>query len=128
MSARILIVDDNALNLELAADVLEMEGFEVRTAASGAEGIALAEQWRPDLVLMDLRMPEMSGLDALQVLREREATRDIPVAVLTASAMKGDEERLLNSGFTAYLSKPIDPATFGARVAELLETTRQGEA
>ena len=124
MSARVLIVDDNELNLELAADVLEMEGFDVRTATSGAEGIRMAEAWHPDLILMDLRMPEMSGLDALQVLRERESTRDIPVAVLTASAMKGDQERLLNSGFSAYLSKPIDPATFGGEVQSLLDRTR----
>lgn len=124
MSARILIVDDNELNLELAADVLELEGFEVRTAGSGREGIEIAETWKPDLILMDLRMPEMSGLDALQVLREKETTKDIPVAVLTASAMKGDKERLLNSGFTAYLSKPIDPASFGEQVAEVIETAQ----
>lgn len=120
MSAKILVVDDNELNLELAADVLELEGFEVRTAGSGPEGIRIAGEWKPDLILMDLRMPEMSGLDALQLLRAGEETREIPVAVLTASAMKGDEERLLNSGFTAYLSKPIDPATFGQEVASLL--------
>lgn len=124
MSARILIVDDNELNLELASDVLEMEGFEVQTAMSGTKGIRLAEQWCPDLILMDLRMPEMSGLDVLQVLREREGTRDIPVVVLTASAMKGDKERLLNSGFSAYLSKPIDPASFGQEVQSLLDHCR----
>ncbi len=128
MSGKVLIVDDNELNLELAADVLEMEGFDVRTATSGAEGIRMAEAWHPDLILMDLRMPEMSGLDALQVLRERESTRDIPVAVLTASAMKGDEERLLNSGFSAYLSKPIDPATFGGEVQSLLDRARSNSA
>ena len=88
----------------------------------------MAEAWHPDLILMDLRMPEMSGLDALQVLRERESTRDIPVAVLTASAMKGDEERLLNSGFSAYLSKPIDPATFGGEVQSLLDRARSNSA
>ena len=124
MNAKILIVDDNILNLELAADVLELDGFDVRTAASGAEGIRLAEAWRPDLILMDLRMPEMSGLDALELLRRREATCDIPIAVLTTSAMKGDEERLLASGFSAYLSKPIDPSTFGAAVQSLLEQSR----
>lgn len=128
MSGKVLIVDDNELNLELAADVLEMEGFDVRTATSGAEGIRMAEAWHPDMILMDLRMPEMSGLDALQVLRERESTRDIPVAVLTASAMKGDEERLLNSGFSAYLSKPIDPATFGGEVQSLLDRARSNSA
>jgi len=117
---KILIVDDNLLNLELAADVLELDGFEVITASSGREGITQAEQTHPDLVLMDLRMPEMSGLEAMLELHRNEATCDIPVAVLTASAMKGDEEHLLASGFSAYLQKPIDPSRFADQVAALL--------
>ncbi|MDX8401845.1 MAG: response regulator [Mariprofundaceae bacterium] len=121
---RILIVDDNQLNLELAADVLEMHGFEVATAGSGQEGVERARQWRPDLILMDLRMPEISGLDALQMLKADEGTKDVPVAVLTASAMKGDEERLLNSGFSAYLSKPIDPSNFADEVTAVLEASK----
>jgi len=118
--ATILIADDNLLNLELAADVLELAGFDVITANSGREAIATAEQVRPDLILMDLRMPEMSGLEAMLALHDNEATRDIPVAVLTASAMKGDDEKLLNSGFSAYLQKPIDPSCFADQVAALL--------
>jgi len=118
--ATILIVDDNLLNLELAADVLELADFDVITASSGRESIEKAEQIYPDLILMDLRMPEMSGLDAMLELHRNEATRDIPVAVLTASAMKGDEEQLLNSGFFAYLQKPIDPSRFADQVAALL--------
>ncbi len=117
----ILIVDDNLLNLELAADVLEMAGFDIITASSAREGIAKAEQNHPDLILMDLRMPEMSGLEAMLALRRNRATSDIPVAVLTASVMKGDAESLLNSGFSAYLDKPIDPSRFAAQVADLLE-------
>ncbi len=119
--AKILIVDDNLLNLELAADVLELDGFEVMTASSGRQSIEMAVQMQPDLVLMDLRMPEMSGLEAMLVLDANAATSHIPVAVLTASAMKGDEERLLNSGFSAYLQKPIDPSNFSNQVAALLE-------
>jgi len=116
----ILIVDDNLLNLELAADVLELADFDVITADSGHEAITKAEQIHPDLILMDLRMPEMSGLEAMLALHGNEATRDIPVAVLTASAMKGDEEHLLASGFSAYLQKPIDPSRFADQIAALL--------
>ncbi len=118
--ATILIVDDNLLNLELAADVLEMADFDVITADSGREAIEQAQKVHPDLILMDLRMPEMSGLEAMLELHRNETTSDIPVAVLTASAMKGDEEHLLESGFTAYLQKPIDPARFADQVAALL--------
>jgi len=119
--ATILVVDDNLLNLELAADVLELADFNVITASSGRESIEKAAQAQPDLILMDLRMPEMSGLDAMLELHHNKATCDIPVAVLTASAMKGDEEHLLNSGFFAYLQKPIDPSRFAEQVADLLK-------
>jgi len=117
----ILVVDDNELNLELANDTLELEGFEVVTARSGPEGIEKAKSLMPDLILMDLRMPDMSGKEAMQVLRSTDKTRDIPVAVLTASAMKGEEERLLACGFDAYLQKPINPSVFGEQVMLLLK-------
>ncbi len=123
----ILIVDDNELNLELAHDVLELSGFEVETAASGMEGIAKARETRPDLVLMDLRMPGMSGLEAMHALRDDVATRHIPVAALTASAMKGDQERLLREGFNAYMQKPIDPSTFTDTVRSLLEALKEDQ-
>ncbi len=119
---KILIVDDNLLNLELAADVLEMADFEVLTASYAREGIKKAEQYHPDLILMDLRMPEMSGLEAMLELHRNKTTSDIPVAVLTASAMKGDAESLLNRGFSAYLQKPIDPSRFADQVAALLNS------
>lgn len=119
--ALILIVDDNELNLELACDILELEGFETVTAGSGPEGIEKAKSLMPDLILMDLRMPGMSGLEAMQVLRASDSTHGIPVAVLTASAMKGEEERLLDKGFNAYLQKPIEPSKFGQQVSLLLK-------
>ena len=119
--AHILIVDDNEMNLELAHDVLEMSGFSVETADSGEKSVKLARSGQPDLILMDLRMPGMSGLDALHLLRADAATRDIPVAVLTASAMKGDEHRLLKEGFDAYLQKPIDPSSFADSVMDILK-------
>ncbi|HED14664.1 MAG TPA: response regulator [Gammaproteobacteria bacterium] len=118
--AKILIVDDNLLNLELTADILGLAGYKTVTASSGKEGIEKAEQTNPDLILMDLRMPGMSGLEAMLKLQRGVTTCDIPVAVLTASVMKGDKEKLLNSGFYAYLQKPIDASRFPDQVAALL--------
>jgi len=118
--ARILIVDDNELNLELIRDVLELDGFEVDTAISGENGVKKAYAMQPDLVLMDMRMPGMNGVEAMRVLKADASTGHIPVAVLTASAMKGDAERLLAAGFDAYLEKPIDLASFADEVRSLL--------
>lgn len=126
MMARVLIVDDHELNLELASEVLEMEGLEVETASRGKEGIAKALASPPDIILMDLRMPGMSGLEAMQKLRRHAATRRLPIVVLTASAMKGDRERLLREGFDAYLEKPINVATFAAEVLALLKDKNKG--
>jgi len=120
--ARILIVDDNELNLELAGDVLALEGFEVDMATSGEDGVKKARAMQPDLVLMDMRMPGMSGLEAMRMLKADDATGHIPVVVLTASAMKGDAKRLLAEGFDAYLQKPIDLASFADEVRSILET------
>jgi len=125
--ARILIVDDNELNLELARDILEMEGFAVRTASSGEDGLREARSWHPDLILMDLRMPGMSGLAAMEAIKADPETAAIPVAALTASAMKGDRERLLEKGFDAYLEKPIDPGTFADQVRTLLQGGTAGD-
>jgi len=120
--AHILIVDDNELNLELIRDVLELDGFEVDTATSGESGIKKACAMQPDLVLMDMRMPGMSGLEAMRVLKADASTGHIPVAVLTASVMKGDAERLLAGGFDGYLQKPIDLASFADEVRSILKT------
>jgi len=116
---RILIVDDNALNLELARDILELDGFEVETASAGDEGVAMVRRNPPDLVLMDLRMPGISGLEALAILR-KDGFDDLPVVVLTASVMKGEKERLLDMGFNGFLQKPIDAASFSDEVSSFL--------
>jgi len=118
--ARVLIVDDNQLNLELARDILEMDDFEVEIAESGSEGIEKAKQAIPDLVLMDLRMPEMDGLEAMQIIHNDASTCHIPVVVLTASVMKGEQDRLMAAGFDAFLQKPIDPSKFADEVTSLL--------
>jgi len=104
----ILIVDDNEQNRKLARDVLQFAGFRTLEAAGGVEGVALAVEHRPpDLVLMDIRMPDMKGTEAVRKLREDERTAAIRVVALTSSTMKGDRERFLADGFDGYLEKPI---------------------
>jgi two-component system cell cycle response regulator DivK len=103
----ILIVDDNEQNRKLARDVLRHAGVRTLEAGGGFEGISLATEHRPDLVLMDIRMPDMNGTEALRKLRGDERTAAIRVVALTSSTMKGDRERFLADGFDGYLEKPI---------------------
>lgn len=118
--ARILIVEDNPMNMELATDLLQDAGYAVRQAHSAEEGIRLAEQESPDLILMDIRLPGMDGHAAVGALRSNARTREIATVALTAQAMHGDEQRALDAGFDAYITKPIDTRTFVATVARLL--------
>lgn len=103
----ILIVDDNAQNRKLARDVLRFAGFRTLEAGGGVEGVAAADEHLPDLVLMDIRMPDMNGTEALRKLKENERTAQIPIVALTSSTMVGDRERFLGEGFDGYLRKPI---------------------
>src|SRR5258708_7443928 len=104
---RILIVEDNELNMKLLRDVLEAYGYETITTGEGGAAFALAREKKPDLILMDLQLPDVSGFDAVRQLKETEETRPIPVVAVTAFAMVGDERRALTSGCDAYLAKPI---------------------
>jgi two-component system cell cycle response regulator DivK len=104
---RILIVEDNELNMKLLNDVLEAYGYEIVKTGSGAAVLDLARQHRPDLVLMDIQLPDVSGLDAVRQLKEDPQTQAIPVIAVTAFAMAGDERRALDSGCDAYIAKPI---------------------
>jgi two-component system, cell cycle response regulator DivK len=108
--ARILVVEDNAQNRKLAQLVLQQGGHEVMCAEGGEEGVRLAREHLPDLVLMDIQMPGMDGLEATRLLRAGPTTAGLKIIALTALAMKGDEERILRSGFDAYLAKPFDYA------------------
>jgi two-component system cell cycle response regulator DivK len=112
----ILIVEDNEVNLRLARDVLQYHGFRTLEAMTAAEGIALALQHRPDLVLMDIRLPDKDGVSALQQLREDPATKSITVVALTASVLPADRERLSAAGFDGYLAKPIEVRAFPDQV------------
>ena len=104
---RILVVEDNERNLKLIRDVLQFAGYEIVEATSGEQGVALAQDCEPDLVLMDLQLPQMNGTEALRLLRESPRTRDVPVVAVTAFAMREDRERAFGAGFDGYLQKPI---------------------
>jgi CheY-like chemotaxis protein len=119
----VLIVDDNPVNLKLARVLLCGEGYEVRTAATAEEALALLPAFLPRLILMDLQMPGMDGFDLTRRLKADPATRGIRVLALTAYAMKGDEERALAAGCDAYVAKPIDTRTLPTLIARLLDTT-----
>jgi two-component system cell cycle response regulator DivK len=120
VSQLILIVDDNENNRKLARDVLEYAGFETLEATGGVEGVAFAQERKPDLVLMDIRMPDLNGTEALKLLREDSRTAEIPVVALTSSTMRGDEERFLTQGFDGYLPKPISVREFPDQVRGFL--------
>jgi two-component system cell cycle response regulator DivK len=103
----ILVVEDNELNMKLLNDVLEAHGYSVMSTPQGAVAVQLARQHRPDLILMDLQLPDMSGLDATRQIKAHDETRDIPVIAVTAFAMAGDEKKALDHGCDAYVAKPI---------------------
>jgi CheY-like chemotaxis protein len=113
----ILVVDDNPENLKLARVLLLGEGYVVHTAMSAEQALALLEEMRPRLILMDLQLPGMDGLELTGRIKADPATRDILIVALTAYAMKGDEEKALAAGCDAYLSKPIDTKTLPAILA-----------
>jgi two-component system, cell cycle response regulator DivK len=121
--ALILIVEDNDKNLKLARDLLQHDGFRTLEAGTAAAAIDLAERRVPDLILMDIQLPDMDGVTALGRLRELAATRSIPVVALTAFAMASDREQLLAAGFDGYLAKPIDIHNFSNSVREYCEPT-----
>jgi two-component system cell cycle response regulator DivK len=112
----VLIVDDNARNLKLARDVLLAAGFRTLEAASGAEGVALAEEQLPDVILMDIRLPDMDGTDAARRLADGARTSAIPVVAFSSLALDGDAPWLLDAGFAGSLEKPIDVQDFPDQV------------
>ncbi len=123
----ILIVEDNERNLKLARDLLQAKGYRTLEARSAAEGISLAQAHDPDLVLMDVQLPDVDGVGALGRLRSTSATATIPVVALTAFAMKDDRARFLAAGFDGYLAKPLDVRQFPEQVREFCERAHQRE-
>jgi CheY-like chemotaxis protein len=107
-----LVIEDNPMNQELFADLLEEGGFEVIRSVQAEEGIRYAQQVVPDMILMDISLPGMDGLEAATILKGDQRTRSIPVIALTAHAMKGDEERAKAAGYDGYIIKPINTRSF----------------
>jgi two-component system, cell cycle response regulator DivK len=120
----ILLVEDNLANMKLSTFLLESAAHTVLPAVNAEIGLGLAREHQPDLILMDIQLPGMDGLEATALLKADEATRDIPVIALTALAMKGDEERIRAAGCDAYIAKPLDYKEFLATVKGWLENPR----
>jgi two-component system, cell cycle response regulator DivK len=118
LGERVLIVEDNEKNMKLFRDVLQATGYSTLEATTGEEAVELSLSQAPALVLMDVQLPGIDGVEALERLRQNERTASIPVLALTAQAMSGDRERFLEAGFDGYLAKPVD-------VGELIETVRE---
>ena len=120
----VLVVEDDSKSRKLVRDLLTFKGYEIIEAETGEEGVRLAQERRPGLVLMDIRLPGIDGIQALGRLRAEVATRGIPVMAMTASVMTGDRQRVLDAGFDAFQSKPIKIKDFLAAVEQLLERHR----
>ena len=121
----ILIVEDNDKNLKLVRDVLQVKGYATVEAGNAEDGIVLARTRKPDLVLMDIQLPGMSGIDAIGVLRADAATAAIPVVAVTASVMPQDRNKIMEAGFDAYIGKPINLKEFLDTVRNMLEKQSQ---
>ena len=120
----ILVVEDKETNRKLARDVLQFKGYKVAEAVTAEEGLVMARERKPDLILMDIHLPGMDGVTALAQLRSDPETRDIPVVALTASAMPDEQDRILSAGFDGYETKPISVKRLQEAVVEGLETRR----
>ncbi len=118
MAKTVLIVEDNELNMKLFRDVLDAHGYQTLATRDGMDAITLARDHRPDLILMDIQLPGVSGLEVTQMMKNDDELKDIPVIAVTAFAMKGDDDRILEGGCAAYLAKPI-------RIDELIDTIGQ---
>ncbi|HYM31523.1 MAG TPA: response regulator [Candidatus Cybelea sp.] len=121
MSKTVLIVEDNELNMKLFHDLLDAHGYQTLQTKDGMEALALARQHRPDLILMDIQLPEVSGLEVTKWIKEDETLRSIPVVAVTAFAMKGDEEKMREGGCEAYIAKPISVGKFIETVRRFLD-------
>ena len=117
----ILIVEDNELNMKLFNDVLEAQGYNILQTRDGMEALKMARDHVPDLILMDIQLPEVSGLEVTKWIKEDDRLKQIPVIAVTAFAMKGDEEKIREGGCEAYIPKPISVATFIETVESFLQ-------
>jgi two-component system cell cycle response regulator DivK len=121
MSKTILIVEDNELNMKLFNDLLQAHGYNTLQVKDGRAVVEITRQHRPDLILMDIQLPEISGLEITKMLKADDDLRAIPVVAVTAFAMKGDEQKIRNGGCDGYIAKPISVASFLQTVSRFLE-------
>jgi len=121
MPKKVLIVEDNELNMKLFADLLDAHGYETRQTREGLKAIGIARKFKPDLILMDIQLPEVSGLEVTKWIKDDKSLADIPVVAVTAFAMKGDEKRIRDGGCEAYIAKPITVSSFLATVRKFVE-------
>lgn len=120
MAKTVLIVEDNELNMKLFHDLLEAHGYNILQARDGMEALKIARDKRPDLILMDIQLPEVSGLEVTKWIKEDDRLKAIPVIAVTAFAMKGDEEKIREGGCEAYIAKPISVQNFLETVQKFL--------
>jgi two-component system cell cycle response regulator DivK len=116
----VLIVEDNELNMKLFHDLLEAHGYDTLQTRDGVEALKIAREHKPDLILMDIQLPEVSGLEVAKWIKEDDSLRSIPIVAVTAFAMKGDEEKIRQGGCEAYIAKPISVAKFLETVERFL--------
>jgi two-component system cell cycle response regulator DivK len=121
MGKKVLIVDDNENNLMLEKDLMEVAGFEVFDAVNAAVGIAVAKREKPDIIIMDVRLPDMRGTEAARRLRQNEATRNTPIVFVTASVMAGGQEEINAIPNSGFIGKPIDTRTFAKKITEFIK-------
>jgi two-component system, cell cycle response regulator DivK len=121
MSKKALVVDDNENNLLLEKDLLEVAGFEVFSAANAANGIAIAKKEKPDIIIMDVRLPDMRGPEAAKVLRLDKETQNIPIVFVTASVMAEGKEELKNISNSGFIGKPINTRTFAKEISQYIK-------
>lgn len=121
MAHKVMIVEDNELNMKLFHDLLESRGYDIIETRDGMEALKMARTERPDLILMDIQLPEVSGLEVTKWIKEDDDLRAIPIIAVTAFAMKGDEEKIREGGCEAYIAKPISVTNFLETVARFLD-------
>ena len=122
MKKKVLVVDDNGNNLMLEKDLLEVAGFEVFEAENASSGIAIARKEKPDVIVMDVRLPDMRGSEAAKILRQDKATRDIPIVFVTASVMAEGKEEIKAIANTGFIGKPINTRTFADAISRFCKT------
>jgi len=123
--ATVLIIEDNPDNMILICDILELNGCETMQATTGLSGYAMAQERRPDYIILDIQLPDISGYEVLEKIRSSDRTQDIPVIAMTSYAMAGDKNRLLHAGCDGYIEKPIDPALVMGQIQQALDGRNQ---